>query len=440
MKTFSSISIERYIAIGFAGLIFCGGCVLAGCNLLAGMDLAFVDALFMSASAICVTGLATVSFGTDLCGAAQVALVVLIQVGGVGVLTAAAWMMLAAGRRLGFRDRLLVSGGLGVSSPQGVVRLLRHTFMYILFFEAAGAALMFLSLVNNGFPVVRAARHAACLAVSAFCNAGFALFPNNLEWFTDMYVVPGVVMALIVIGGIGFPVMLEVQDYVRGRRPFLSLHSKTALIATAALVVGGAVALYFAEREHAFAGMSGVNQAINAFFGSITARTAGFDTVPYTKWSQTGLLITLFLMAVGACPSSTGGGLKTTAVVILLWFAWTEMRQKDSAAYFGRSISAGMLRKAAAVALVYVLVIATAVLLLTIIEDQPAFLLAFEAVSALSTVGLTVDVTPHLTTAGKIIIILLMYFGRVGLLTLAASLVPAERDSGVLLPEADILI
>ena len=450
-KTYSSTSTEKYIAFGFALLIFIGACLLLVLNEMSGKHIAFIDAIFMATSAICVTGLGTVNFGTDLSGAAQVALVVLIQIGGVGVMSAAAAMMLVAGKRLGFRDRLFVSGGLGLSGPQGVVRLLRHVFLYTLAFELAGAIVIFLSLIQNGFHALTALRHSVCLAVSSFCNAGFTLFQNNLEWFENMYVVPGTVMTLIIIGGIGFPVMLELKGLRLNKwrkrtglpctgRLFLSLHARVALVTTAVLVLGGAVAIFLTEHNHAFADITLPHAIMNSLFGSVTARTAGFDTVPYTQWSREGLIITMCLMAIGACPSSTGGGMKTTTFVIILWFAWTEFRQKDNTTFFNRSIPDSMLRKATSVVLIYVGLILVATFLLTFTERMPTSVLLFETISALSTVGLTVDVTPHLSTTGKTIIIMLMYFGRVGLLTLATSIIPSDPKSDVRRPPANLLV
>lgn len=445
------LSVERCIALSFAAVILLGGCLIKVFNELADHSIAFIDAVFMSASAVCVTGLGTVSFGQDLCTASQVTLVILIQIGGIGVLSAAAAMMLAAGQRLNFRDRLFVSGGLGVDSPQGIVRLLRHVFFYTMTFELIGAAVMFASMKLDGLSALTALRHAVCLAVSAFCNAGFALFSNNLEWFADRYVVPTVVMLLITIGGIGFPVMLELKDIRAGRRlkrlglpgarrTFLSVHSKTALIVSALLTFVGAAAIFAAERGHAFADMTLPQAVINSLFGSVTARTAGFDTVPYTEWSREGLIVTMLLMAIGASPSSTGGGLKTTTFAIILWFTWSEMRQKNDATFLGRRIPVRMLRKAAAVVLIYFALVIAASLLLAFTERTPVGYLMFEAISALSTVGLSVDVTPTLSFTGKMIIIFLMYFGRVGLLTIASSIVPPQREAGIEYPDADILI
>lgn len=451
MRTFSSISVERYIAIGFVLAILAGGSLMKLFNELAGQSIAFIDAIFMATSAICVTGLSTVGFGEDLCVASRITLVVLIQIGGVGVMSAAAALMLVAGKRLGFRDRLFVSGGLGVDSPKGAVRLLRHVVYYSLTFEVIGGVIMCTSMTLDGLPIYTAMRHSAVLAVSAFCNAGFSLFSDNLEWFSGSYIVPGCVMMLIVLGGIGFPVMLELKDIRRGNkirrnggkstnRTFLSIHSRISLLMTAVLIFGGAAVLAFTEHDAAFAGMDLPQTVMNALFGSITARTAGFDTVPYTSWSREGLLVTMVLMAIGACPSSTGGGMKTTTFAIILWFTWSELRQRRATTFMRRMIPGEMLRKAAAVVLIYLAVVLLATATLATLENFPIGVLLFESISALSTVGLTVGVTPGLSFAGKVIIILLMYFGRVGLLTLAASIVPAERDAGVDYPVADILI
>ena len=440
MKTYSSVGVERYITAGFLSLILAGALLLWCCNFAADMALSPIDALFLSTSAVCVTGLAPLDIGTGLALPSQFVLLVLIQLGGIGIMGATTSLLLISGHRLAFRDRLFLAGGFGLEGPMGVVRLLRLVLTHTLLFEAAGAALMFFSFRGTGLSTAQAAYHSIFHSVSAFCNAGFSLYSTNLEGFASSFVVPGTIMALIVVGGIGFPVMLELGDIRRGRTRFLSVYARVVLTATAVLLVFGTAAIAFSEWNAAFRDMTPLEKFWNALFGSVTARTAGFDTVHYARWSQEGIMITMFLMLIGASPSSTGGGLKTTTFAVLIWSAWSELRQEQDVNVRGRRIPDTTVRRALALAFIYFFTLFFASAVLSFADDIPYSSLVFEAVSALGTVGLSRGITPDLSATSKMMLILLMFWGRVGILTFSYSLVPRERHVDVRYPDANIPI
>ena len=262
----------------------------------------------------------------------------------------------------------------------------------------------------------------------------------NLQSYSLSILLPGTIMLLIVSGGIGFPVMVEIVDYQRGVRPFFSPYAKIVLTATSLLVVMGAVVITLSEWHNAFSALPYWARFWNALFGSVTSRTAGFDTVSISTWSTEGLIALGLFMLIGASPSSTGGGLKTTTFTVLLWSAWKELKQEDDVNIWGRQIASRTIRRALAMAFLYLFTLFFGSSLLSILEEQPFFSLVFEAVSALGTVGLSTGITSDLSSAGKMVIILLMYWGRVGLLTFSYSVVPQEKYAKVYLPETHIPI
>ncbi len=293
------------LVLGFLSLITAGTLVLWAVDRLSGHPLSLLDALFTATSAVCVTGLAVVDTGKDLSLPAQGVLLVLIQLGGLGVMTATTALPLVFGMKIHLRQRLLFAGGLGMDTPQGAVRLLSTVLRYTLAVEALMAVPLFW-----GFLQREASGRAAYLAVfhsiSAFCNAGFSPYGDNLESFAGTFWVPGAVMVLIVLGGLGFPVAAELRAYAR-RRHALSAYTRMVLVVTAGLILLGTALLAFSEWDHAFRDLPPLLKGWNALFHSITPRTAGFDTVALRSFSGLGLGITLFLMFVGASPASTGG-------------------------------------------------------------------------------------------------------------------------------------
>ena len=440
MRVYSSLSVEKTIIMGFLSIIVAGTLSLWIFNLGAPTPVKLIDALFIATSAVCVTGLATIDVGTVLTPASQVTLIVLMQLGGFGIITATAAMPLLLRRKIDFKNRVYLAGGFGMDSPQGMVRLLKKALLYTFLMESAGAVILFWGFLSHGSSVKKAAFESIFHAVSAFCNAGFSTYANSIEPFRETFIIPFVVMTLITIGGLGYPLLAEVTEYLRGGRNHLSAYVKTVLTTSLILVVSGTLILVITEWNHAFSSMPVWAKFWNALFGSITPRTAGFATVPYETVSTLGTLLTLFLMIVGASPASTGGGMKTTTFAVLVWAAISEMKDADEVVLWRRTITQKTIMRAIAMAFTYLFTILIGTFILAIVEDSNATFLFFEVISALGTVGLSKGITADLSSSGKLLICLLMYWGRIGIITFFFILLKHDRPVDIHFPSAKIPI
>ncbi len=431
---------ERWIVLGFLSVILTGTLLLWG-NSGPVRPISLLDALFLSASAVCVTGLSPLDVGRALSPSSQVLLLLLIQLGGLGVMTVTTALPLLMGQRIGLRGRILFSGGLGIDSLQGAVRLLRRVLLFTLLIEGGGAFLLFWGFLP-GRGVGEAAWLALFHSVSAFCNAGFSPFSDSLESFSGAFLVPGTLMGLILLGGIGFPVLSELV--ARRSRPGtpLSPYARIVLRTTGLLLLGGTVLLASTEWNRAFAGFSPGLKLWNALFASVTPRTAGFDTVSYANFSGAGIAITILLMIIGASPSSTGGGIKTTTLAVLCRMAWADLTRKGEVELFARRVEFDTIRRAWALTLIYVWTLFAAAIVLSFLEPFPFAELLFECVSAMGTVGLSMGITGKLTPESKLVLVCLMFWGRVGIVTFFYGVLSRGASAGgrVTLPSARVPI
>ncbi len=434
----------QLIAVSFASTILVGTVLLALPIAHApGHAVGILNALFTSTSAVCVTGLVVVDTGTAFSVFGKVVLMLLIQVGGLGILTMGTLLALASGRRIGFRQRLGLSAQINVNQVGGVVRVVRAIFVVVFALEAIGALLLYLpfeALEGAGSGAFYALFH----SISAFNNAGFGFYPDSLARFVHDPLVNLVVMTLIILGGLGFMVIFNVGSHFRfGRRSPLTLHTKLALTATASLIVAGAIIiLAFEWGNPATMGHLGVpDKILAALFQSVTPRTAGFNTLDYSHARPATLLFTMLLMFVGGAPGSTAGGIKTVTFFVLIGSAWSMSRGHGDMTLFQRRISAQTAVKAGAIALLGMLLVGAAVTGLTITDPDKSMLqLGFESVSAFGTVGLSTGVTGALSRGGRIIIIVLMYLGRLGPMTLALALIERQSDMRIRYPAEDVVI
>lgn len=423
----------RLFVVSFAGMILAGA---LGFRLLPGVyvgpGLGWVDSVFMATSAVCVTGLSVLDPGTGLTVLGQVWLALLIQLGGLGILT----LTTLAVARIGRVPLSMEEAGGGGPVPLRFVderALLRTILAVTLGVEAVGAAFLWWDW-RGTLGSAGAAWPALFHAVSAFCNAGFSLFSDSLVGWRSSPLTLGVVMALIVAGGLGFVVMEDLRARVRGRAPRLSVHSRLVLAATAILVVVGWVHFLAFEWTHELAGMSLPDKLTNALFMSVTARTAGFNTVDYAHVSNPSLFFTILLMLVGGSPGSTAGGFKTTTVATLLLAFWARIRGEDNVNAFQRSLPRETVGRAAGLMVGGLIFLGPMVLLLMVTEapvagyrDRVHFLdVVFEAHSAFGTVGLSTGVTASMTPAGRVVLSVLMFVGRVGPAALVAAMISAH--------------
>ena len=407
------------LAVGFAALIMLGGVLLA--LPLASRDgraLPFLDALFTSASASCVTGLVLYDTYTQFTLFGQAVILLLIQVGGMGFMTVSILVAILLHRRIGLRQRSILMDSVGALQMGGVVRLTRLAIRVTLTCEGVGAVLLALWFCPR-YGLGRGLWMSLFHAVSSFCNAGFDLLGTG----TSLSTVAGeplpniVLMALVICGGLGFLVwddLLTNRWQIRRWR----LHSKIVLFSTTLLFAGGAAAFYFLEKDYAFAGSSAPQRALMAAFQSVTCRTAGFNTAPLTALSQSGTLLTMVLMFIGAGSGSTGGGAKVNTISVLFLSAVAQVRRKEDVNVFRRRLDTATIQKAYSTVSIFFLacLVGTMVMCLQGISLDSAL---FEAISAMGTVGLTRGVTPYLPEVSKLVVLLMMFAGRVGSMSVA---------------------
>jgi len=424
-------SATQFFVGSFAALVLVGTIgfkVIPG--LYTGEPLSWVDALFTSTSAVCVTGLIVVDTATYFTPLGQAWIAILIQLGGIGILTLATLLISLVGRRMSLE--LERAGGRARPSrtyaDQRTVlaAVVKLTFVI----ELVGALILWL-LWRDRMGAAGAVWPAVFHAISAFCNAGFSTFSDSLIGFQSAPLTLLAVSGLIVLGGLGFLVLDDVRFRVRGLSDRLTLHSKLVLAITTVLLFGGAALYLFFETQFDLRHMGFGDRLANSWFMSVTARTAGFNTVDYGGASNASIFLTMGLMVVGGSPGSTAGGLKTTSVVLLFLLLRHRLAGREHTSVMGRTIPRETLERAAGIVVGGLLVLALFIFVLLIVElpahgelDRGHFLkLMFEAHSAFGTVGLSLGATPDLTSGGRVLVSLLMFIGRVGPLALATSMV-----------------
>lgn len=398
----------RLIALGFAAVILIGSALLMlPISIRPGVEVAYIDALFTSTSAVCVTGLIAVDAYDNFTVFGQAVLAGLIQIGGLGVTSVGVGLILAAGRRVSIKGRSLVKEALNVDSFQGMVRLIQWVLKVTLCFEGAGAVLSFLTF-SQDYPLPRALWTSVFHSVAAFNNSGFDILGGmqNLIPYQSDVLLNLVTCALIIFGGLGFLVMLDIRRAGSFRK--LTFHSKVVITTTAALLAVGTLLLKATEDM----------TWLGAFFQSVSARTAGFSTYSMGELTNAGLFTLILLMFIGASPGSTGGGIKTTTFFALMQQVRAVFTKKKPGG-FHRTLPGEAIDKAGVIALLSVVVVCVGTFLLCVLEPELDFVrLLFEEVSAFGTVGLSTGITPDLSVASKLVLIFTMYIGRLGAFTL----------------------
>jgi trk system potassium uptake protein TrkH len=446
---FVSASIDhpaRVMAISFGLGAVLGALLLSlPLSLRSPADASLLDALFMSTSAICVTGLTTVNVAATYTWFGELVLCLLMQVGGIGIMGLSAAVTILAGRRLGLKSSSVLAQIVDAGSLADLRRTVLVMVGYTLAFEALGAAALYLQL--RGMPQLegRSAAWAAVFhSVSAVCNGSLTNLRDGLVPFAGAAGVCQTLALLIVLGGLGFPVVHELlfraRDRWRGRpQPRMSLNTRVALVTSAVLLVGMAVAYFALETQASFAPLD-VGERINAaLFQSACARTSGFNVVDVALMRPATLLLTCFAMFVGADPGSTAGGIKTTTLAVLFAAFRGELRG-ERPQLFGRSIPDGVVRRAMGVMFVSSAILGAVTFLLLLVERHDPLALFFEAVSAFSTTGLSTGITSSLTGAGKWVLVATMLVGRIGPLTVALALSAPARPRRYDLPEERVMI
>jgi len=429
------------VPLGFALAILLGSLLLRLPAAARTTPIPYIDTLFISTSAVCVTGLTPDAIGERLTRSGQAILIVLVQLGGLGITTASTFLILLAGRatlshHMEFRETM-------AAERVSTTRLLG--LVVLMTFVAEGLGAIFLARKFQG---PDSAWYGVFHSISAFCNAGFALFPDSFHGQRTDLAFNAVIAALIMLGGIGFIVLYQLVAWLaarlRGRAARLPLHARVVLFTNAALWFAGAAVFLAVERGNSLRGLSFRDQSIAAVFQSITARTAGFDTIDVSHWREFTLYGFMFLMLIGASPGSCGGGVKVTTIAVILATVRARLRGREQVALFERSLAAEVVQRSfliLSLSLLFLSVMVGALLLLEGDGQRGSLTsLAFETVSAYGTVGLSTGITPNLSAGGKVVIIICMFVGRLGPLAIALAAVRRRDEVRFDYPEEPIAI
>ncbi|MBS4008910.1 MAG: TrkH family potassium uptake protein [Clostridium sp.] len=435
------VSPPKILVGGFAALILLGAVLLSLPISTHTGRIPFLDALFTATSAVCVTGLVVVDTGTYFTRFGQTVIMFLIQIGGLGFMTAATLVFILMGKRITLRERLVIQEAMNQISQQDLIRLVLRVVLLTFVIEAIGALLLSTRFIPQ-YGLWRGLFYSAFHAISAFCNAGFDLMGGftSLTPYANDPVILLTIAALFILGGLGFTVIMEIHQ----KRRFIrySLHTKMVLLVTLALLLLPTAIIFVLEYSNpATLGQLGLgSKIINAFFTASTPRTAGFNSLPMDGLFSYTLFFIIGLMFIGASPASTGGGIKTTTFAALVVAVISTIRGREHPLLYGKQIPVEILRRALSIAMISFSLVFFATFALLMTEGGSLLDMLFEVMSAFGTVGLSTGVTTELSPAGRLIIIIVMFAGRVGPLTLVFSLAKRMRKAPVKYPEERIMI
>ena len=430
----------QIIILGFLSIIILGSLLLmlpaATCD---GAGASLTDALFTSTSAVCVTGLVRHDTATYWTAFGQTVILLLIQIGGMGVVTVAVSAAVLSGRKIGLMQRSTMQEAISAHHVGGIVRMTKFILKTTFFIELTGTVLL-APVFCKDFGFFKGIWYALFHSVSAFCNAGFDLLGvrepfSSLTTYSAQPLVNFTIMALIIIGGIGFLTWEDIKKNTWHFRKY-RMQSKVILTVTAALILFPAIYFFFCEFSHLPLG----ERILNALFQSVTPRTAGFNTADLTAFSQTGQMLIILLMLIGGSPGSTAGGMKTTTIAVMISTAVSVFFQRQHTQFFKRRIPEEAIKSAATVFLLYILLFLTGGMVISSVEHIPLLPALFETASAIGTVGLSLGITPGLGLISQMILILLMFFGRVGGLTLIFAALSVSKTSCAKYPQEKITV
>lgn len=441
----SNLQPSQVLVLGFGGVILLGAILLnLPISSLDGKSVGFINSLFTATSAVCVTGLVVVDTGTHWTLFGQFVIMLLIQVGGLGFMTMATLISFIVGKRISLRSRLIMQEALGQFDISGIVRLTRYILMVTFAIEGIGALLLSFRFIPE-YGRAKGIFFSIFHSISAFCNAGFDLIGNgrSLTPYVGDTLINFVIMALIVIGGIGFAVIIDILKVRKFKK--LSLNSKIVLSMTGFLLGVGFILIFTFEffNPDTLGSLSFGDKILAAMFHSVTPRTAGFNTLPMDKLTLSSKFITMVFMFIGGSPGSTAGGIKTTTVALVILTMISVTRGRPDTEVFERRINKDAVNRSLAVLGIAAFVLVFVILIMTLTEHSQSFeAIVFETVSAFGTVGLSVGLTPKLSILGKLIISMAMFTGRLGPLTIVFALARKQERKKALIryPEGKVMI
>jgi trk system potassium uptake protein TrkH len=440
------------LALGFAVVILIGAFLLTlPVSTASRKGTPFIDALYTSTSAACVTGLIVLDTPEFFSRVGQVIILLLIQIGGLGYMTMASMIALTVGRRISLRERILLRDSLSQLTMEGLIRFVKRVLWITFIVEALGAVLLTFHFLSH-YPLRQALFAGIFHSVSAFCNAGFSVFSTNLQAYVADPLVNLVITSNIILGGIGYLVIVDLYEHSRSlnkSRLHLSLHTKLVLTITGSLIVAGTICIYLFESQNSqtLGPLPFSSQLLASYFHAVTPRTAGYNTLQVGSMTQACLFFTIFLMFVGASPGGTGGGIKTTTLGTLVATTWSNLRGRKDVNLFRRRISPESIEKAFVLTFLSLLLIASFSILLLVIEKQPLLPVLFEEISAFGTVGLSsgapgsvCSLSAIFSSWGKLLIVLTMFAGRVGPITVGAAVLFREPQGQFRYVEEKVLV
>ena len=437
----TNLSTTQIILLSFLITILIGSFLLSlPISSANGKSVSYLDALFTATTSTCVTGLVTLPTFSTWSFFGQAGILLLIQIGGLGVITIMSGVMLLFNRKMGIGDRLLIQDAFNLNTMSGLIEFVKNVLFGTLIIETLGAILyMFVFVPEFG---TKGIWISVFNSISAFCNAGLDIIgENSICNYATNPLINIVTSSLVILGGLGYIVWWDVLRVIRKRTPqnkkvfrYLSLHSKIVITVTSILIICGALLIFVFEYSNplTIGNMTLSDKIQVSLFQSITTRTAGFASVPQENLTDPSTVVSVLLMLIGGSPVGTAGGIKTVTVAVLFCSAFATITNKNSASLFGRSISESFVKKAVAVVVAFVTICTVSTVLMLTICNAPAIDVIYETVSASATVGLSRNLTARLNTLGKIIIIITMYFGRVGPISLAVALGRKKENQNVI--------
>jgi trk/ktr system potassium uptake protein len=438
---FGRLSASRLIVYGFIALV-AGGTALLKLPWATTDGISLVNAFFVAVSCSTVTGLSTVAIPETFTHFGELVMMVLMQLGGLGIMTVTTLAALLVGQRVGFRRLIAVSEETeNAGSPRNTLRLVFQIARITFIVELLGAVALSIGFVKAGLGLGEGVFQGIFHAIMAFCNAGFATLPgDDLIPYAGNWLIVVALVCVITLGGLGFPVLVDLYHYRQS--PRLSVHSRVVLITSSALVVFGVLSVAVIEwtNPHTLGGESMSTKAAMSLFQGVTPRTAGFQTVSYPEMREPTLLVQTVLMFIGTAPTSTGGGIKVTTLALVVLIVAAQVRGQERITLFWRTLPRPLISRALSVLAVASLLVLLSTLALMVSDGLELLPALFEVTSAFGTVGLSLDVTPHLSTFGKILISVVMFLGRVGPITFIVALAARQRTPHYRYPEEEIAI
>lgn len=428
----------QYLVSGYFVIIMIGSLLLMlPVATTDGQGLGAVDAVFTATSATCVTGLIVVNTKEAFTIFGSTVIMFLIQIGGLGIMSMSTLFAFIVGKKISLKERLIIQEDLNQYQISGMVRLVQYLLGFTFAIEGTAAAILFLRL-SQDYPFWRAVYLSIFHAISAFNNAGFDLFGSSLENFTGDITINLVIMALIILGGIGFGVMMEAYNRVKFKKT--TLQTKIVIVMTLALLVFGFITFFILEYNNTLKGLPLLDKTLGAMFLSVTPRTAGFNTVPTGALKQSSLFLIIVLMFIGASPGSTGGGIKTTTFGVILVTMKNMITGKEDMEIYNRRFEKQIVYKAFTITMLAAGLVILVTTLLLIIEDFSFIDTLFETVSAFGTVGLSTGITGQLSKISRVLITITMFAGRVGPLTLAVAIGEKQRKGTYHYPTEKVMV